>query len=314
MKKYITASLFLFIPFMSMAADKCTSQTGYTIDKRCYVNNTQKQTQPYNATVALVNVATNFVYCTGTIRNYNGRLYVYTAVHCVFDETLNDTKDSIVVQTQDGTRITVVKNKAGSRNMVDKSVYDRSGDWIIYTIPDGYQNLSSVSFSTNQRNSGNTYVARVVGYGALKIMSDAEINQFKQKYKTYLKNQKRITSNGSETQYSWQSGGVNLSSGYGKEFWSYLAENEPSYYKDVFKNSSMLKISYCTFSGAGVAQGCQIWGGNSGGGVFDETGNLMGIITGYKRTIGGTRHSSASVGDEVINVNFLRNQTNKTNH
>lgn len=313
MKKYITASLFLFIPFMSMAADRCTNLTGYKIDKRCYVNNAQKQTQPYNATVALVNVATNFVYCTGTIRNFNGVPYIYTANHCVQD--LNTLKNTIQVRTQDGYMLTVSLNTHGTYKQ-GTYTRDRHDDFAIYSIsPADYPKIPAMTeFSHNPKNNQNTYQARVIGYGALKIMADAEINQFKQKYKTYLKNQKGITSNGSETQYSWQSGGVNLQSGYGKEFLVYLAENEPSYYKDVFKNSSMLKISYCTFSGAGVAQGCQIWGGNSGGGVFDETGNLMGIIAGYKRTIGGTMHSSASVGDEVINVNFLKNQTNKTEH
>lgn len=303
MKKYIIISLLLFIPSLAMAVDHCTNPKEYTADKRCYVTDEQKKEKPYNAVVALVDG--NYVYCTGTIRDYKGKLYVYTAIHCVFDKSRNDTKDNIEVQTQDGTRITVFKHKQGDRDMTKGLVHDRSGDWIIYKIPDEYKNLSSTSFSNKSRNSGNTYAARVVGYGALKIMSDADISYFKSKYVTWLKDKKGITSNGEETAYGWAYEGVYTHNVYANNFVNYLRSAEKSYYNSIFMTMSILKQSFCRFTGAGVQKGCQLWGGNSGGGVFDDQGNLMGILTGYLRVIGGKLHA-ASGGS--VNVNFLRNK------
>ena len=65
MKKYITISLLLFVPFMSMAADHCTNPKEYTVDKRCYVTDEQKKEKPYNAVVALIDNVDP--YFTGTI-------------------------------------------------------------------------------------------------------------------------------------------------------------------------------------------------------------------------------------------------------
>ena len=301
MKKYITTFLLLFIPFVSMAEDHCTNPKEFTVDKRCYVTNAQKQKKPYNAVVALIDG--NHVYCTGTIRDYKGKLYVYTAKHCVNDKSGN-IKDTIEIQTQDGKRFTVNKNKVG--DYVPQSLaLDRSGDWAIYNIPDEHKNLSSTTFSNNSKNSGNTYDARVVGYGALKIMSNADILYFKSKYVTWLKDKKGIKSDGTETAYGWQDGGINTKNAYANNFVDYLRSTEKSYYKGIFQTASILKQSFCSFTGAGVQKGCQLWGGNSGGGVFDNQGNLMGILTGYLTVIGGESHAASG---NSINVNFLRKE------
>ena len=39
-----------------MAADHCTNPTEYTIDRRCYVTDKQKQQKPYNAVVEVLNL------------------------------------------------------------------------------------------------------------------------------------------------------------------------------------------------------------------------------------------------------------------
>ncbi len=304
MKKYITTFLLLFIPFVSMAADHCTNPTEYTIDRRCYVTNAQKQKKPYNAVVALVDG--EYVYCTGTIKDFKGAPYIYTAKHCVNNKD-GTIKKNIYVRTQNGSMFVVNENRVGDY-VPGSRAKDRSGDLAIYSISaeDQSKIIASTEFSSNSRNSQNTYKARVIGYGALKIMSDKDINQFKQKYRNYLKNQKGIISNGTEQKYGWKSGGLDLDSSYADNFVQYLRQNDLSYYMDTLKNTSTLKISRCTFSGAGDPKGCQIWGGNSGGGVFDDTGNLMGILGGYRRIIGGTQHSASSGLESVTNVNFLK--------
>ena len=85
-----------------------------------------------------------------------------------------------------------------------------------------------------------------------------------------------------------------------------MVRAEPAYFRDLFLDKK-LKVSHCYFTSSGDSVGCQIWGGNSGGGVFDDDGKLMGILTGYEAIIGGKNHAKASEADSsIVNVNFLR--------
>ena len=145
-----------------------------------------------------------------------------------------------------------------------------------------------------------SYSARVVGYGALKIMSDAEIQNFKQRYITYLKDVKDIESTGKESNLGWIRGGVYVYSGYGHNFLKYLQDKEPSYYQDLFNDTGNLKESKCKYTSAGDLRNCQGWGGNSGGSIFDNDGNLMGIVTRGSYVVGGKDHAEISVGRKLI--------------
>ena len=296
MKKYITTSLLLFIPFMAMAADHCTNPKEYTIDKRCYVTDAQKKTKPYNAVVALVDWPTD-PYCTGTIvKGKNGKPYLYTAKHCVVEdnpynkENTNNVEQKLTIKLQTGEELSVYKNNVGNFDATKNENLD--GDWAVYSIKKS--NVPMVE-KTNKAYSINPFVgsynAKQVGYGMLKIMSDKEISQFKQKYIKYLKDQKRITSDGTEAKYGWYNGGIYTGSGFGYNFLQYLNENENSYYLNIFRDSSMLKVSVCEYTSMGRAIGCQGWGGNSGGPIFDDNNKIMGIHTRGNYRIGGEVHA-----------------------
>lgn len=315
MGKYIIVSLSLFIPFVSMAADHCTNPEDYTVDKRCYVTDYQKRAKPYNAVVGTIRYFEP--YCTGTVIKWQDRLYVYTAKHCVVDEN-GVAADTIKIKTQSGEEIVVNKNKVGDNDVMSNN-NNRAGDWAIYSVPAKY-NIASTNFSAANGDIWwdllqlVKYDARVIGYGSLKIMSDSEIELYKQKYIKYLTNKQHIPSalaKNNEKIYGFDGkGGINTyydekSNQYVANFLIDLASNDYAYYIDIFKNKE-LKVSYCKFSNTGQAIGCQIYGGNSGGGTFDNDGNLMGILTGYHSVIGGKNHAAAASGSSVINVNFLK--------
>lgn len=307
MKGFITTCLLLFFPFMAVAMEPCPSSEEYTIDKRCYVTDAQKRTKPYNATVKLDG-------CTGTVIKDKDKLYVYTAKHCVVDGA-DVVYDRIKIQTQSGKNITVNFYDAGNYD-TSLRTNDKHGDWAVYTIPGVYnsKNIASTDFTDNEdSDSLLKYKARVIGYGALKIMKDKDISDYKNKYIQYLKDKKGIIATGNEKMYGFDGeGGVRAyyddiySSKYVVNFLNYLERTEPAYYQDLFVDRK-LKVSHCYFTGSGDSVGCQIWSGNSGGGVFDDDGKLMGILTGYKAIIGGKNHAKASEADSsIVNVNFLR--------
>ncbi len=289
----------IFMPSVSMAADHCTNPDIYFFDKRCYVTDEQKRTSPYNAVVKLDNG------CTGTILNFGGRLVVHTAKHCVVDDA-GTVRDKITVMTQTGKILSVDFIRSGGFDVVNTPL-DRSGDWAYYTISSADGDGIPWASLTDPDRLHKRNAARVVGYGLLKIMSDWEIKRFKQKYIDYLRAEEGINSNGIEPRYCFSDGGgVCVWSAYGYAFWEYLYNNERAYYNDIF-NNDMLKVSKCVFTLDGDAVGCQIWGGNSGGGVFDSDGGLMGVLTGYMGIIGGGWDHSAAAGPEtgIKNVTFF---------
>ena len=290
-------AVMIFMPSVSMAADHCTNPDIYFFDKRCYVTDEQKRTSPYNAVVELDNG------CTGTILNFGGRLVVHTAKHCVVDDA-GILRDTIKVMTQTGKNISVKLKDWGDFDATGLDL-DRSGDWAYYTIASADGDGVSWASLTDPEQLQERNAARVVGYGWLKIMADMEIRQFKQKYIKYLKYQHGVHSDGTEPQYGWYDGGLDVFGTYGSNFLWYLYENQRAYYNDIFRNKR-LKVSNCIFTLDGDAVGCQIWGGNSGGGVFDSDGGLMGVLTGYDGIVGGKYHSSASGSETGIkNVTFF---------
>ena len=286
MKKIIMSSLFVFVPFMSMAADHCTNPTEYTVDKRCYVTEAQKRRKPYNAVVALVLYGQH--YCTGTIvKGPNGRPYLYTAKHCTDDENYM-VRSELEIKLQDGRKLSVTKNNVGNYNVeTDENL---NGDWAIYSIA---QSDVPMVERSSKRKIGVApfepyYDATDVGYGALKIMSDAEIEDFKYKYITYLKDEKNIDAKGDEKAYGFYDGGVDTNHAYVKNF---LTDNDDYWSNELKGDGSKLKLSHCTYSGTGRKIGCQGWSGNSGGPIFDNDGKIMGIHTRGAYVIGGSRHA-----------------------
>lgn len=284
MKKYIIISLLLFIPSLAMAADHCTNPKEYTVDKRCYVTDAQKKEKPYNAVVALIDYYGP--YCTGTIvKDKDDKHYLYTAKHCTGDE--NDLVRPVPqIKLQDGRKLKVTEKDTGNYNIKHDVFF--KGDWAIYQL--GTSNVPSVEI-TDKESIGlgpfsYDYDARVVGYGSLKIMSDREISDFKQKYTKYLKDKNKnlgiIT--------GLRGGGIDTQNSYVINF----IESESKYWRSLESDDHALKVSNCKYSSNGKLTNCQTWAGNSGGPIFDSKNAIMGILTRGLHTIGGSHHAGST--------------------
>ena len=295
MMKNIMFFLFLFMPVYVFAYKDGCMEHGkyeklYTVDKRCYVTNEQKKIKPYSAVVALVNG--DFIYCTGTVIKFNGKFYLYTAKHCTDNNGDNIADDTLQIKTQTGKKITVYRNNVGSYDIKnDEKLY---GDWAVYSIKQ--TDLVAVETTTREKIDLYSYFARLIGYGALKIMSDDEINKFKSNYITYLKNLGGgFVTDEDIKKYPMlygitKNGGIRKSNDLVKVF---LDNMEHDYWLDLFANHE-LKYSMCRYwANGGIGDGCQAWSGNSGGGIFDIEDNLMAIITRATVEIGGLKHASA---------------------
>ena len=301
MKKHIITFLLLLVPFISMAADHCTNPTEYTVDKRCYVTDKQKKEKPYNAVVALVLDDGESPYCTGTIvKGLDGKPYLYTAKHCTGDE--NDmVRSELTIKLQDGRKLSVTKHTVGNYNIEhDVNVH---GDWAIYSIVNSDVPMVEIP---SKRGNG-VYDATNVGYGRLKIMSDAEIAEFKSRYLTYLKDEKNIDAKDDENVYGFYDGGVNT---YGNAYVTNFLITEYDYWESLADDISKLKLSHCKYSATGRMEGCQAWSGNSGGPIFDNRGNIMAIRTRSPLFIGGSRHAGSTATD-IGSIRLLQKKDKK---
>ena len=238
-------------------------------------------------------------YCTGTIvKGKNGNPYLYTAKHC----TGNENNSELEIKLQDGRKLSVTKNNIGNYNVeTDENL---NGDWAVYSIVNSDVPMVEKS---SKRKIGVAplepyYDATDVGYGALKIMSDAEITYIKSKYITYLKDEKNIDVKGDEDTYGFTDGGVDTNNNaYVKNF----LEKEYDYWNSLTDDVSKLKLSHCTYSGTGRKIGCQGWGGNSGGPIFDDRGNIMGIHTRGARVIGGSQHAGSKSWQDATDTSSI---------
>lgn len=346
--------------------DACTKPKEFTIDKRCYVTEDQKTTYPYNTVVALIG-ASEKPYCTGTIikGKDNSPKVIYTAKHCTDNNDDKLADETITIKTQDGatykaTNKDILPTEAyGNYNIAKDNLY--SGDWAKYELVDAPYDLPFTTFTsrhggfigrieaTREISSSseyfvpiikaykffvdNTYNAQVVGYGSLKIMSDKEIRDFKDKYTKFLETSLGVTVrelfNGDLSDKEirekiekykdpgFRDGGIYASNAIVKEFIygshkNALSRND----KKTFRDRN-LKISFCKLDTDGYQQGCQNWGGNSGGPIFDKNGKLMGIATRGNYIIGGARHANRdfnnsdnddldSDGRPDSNIHFLK--------
>ena len=306
MKKILVLFSLLCVPNFCWALDDaCTKPDEYTIDKRCYVTEAQKKTKPYNSTVCVL--VGKFSCCTGTIVKHNDKLYMYTAKHCVIpNDKISMSKNSVSVLLQSGPVHDLYKNTVGDFYFTDierNGGDNNDGDYAIYDVPkivkDNLGNIEYVTISDKKRFGvgpiTSDYDARVIGYGALKIMSNKEISDFKQKYINYLRKNPALRNIDitKDTSYGFRNDGINTENSRAKNFVTYLYDKETAYYYDIFEDNTKLKVSRCKYSSNGKMTNCQMWGGNSGGGIFDVNGNIMGIATRAAPVIGGSGHAGA---------------------
>lgn len=298
MKKIVLILSFLFcMPCVVWAADYCTNPKDYTVDKRCYVTDEQKKEKPYNAVVRVE------AGCTGTIVERNGVPFLLTAKHCTDGDEDYAPKDTLTVELQDGTKLFVSKLGTGDYDIENDINY--SGDWAVYNVnlrTDVSIPRVSVSEHLRTKFSVLPYDAYVIGYGMLKIMSDKDIDDFRQKYIKYLKDEHGIErSFGNETEYGFTGttgSGIYTKNTYVQKF---IKQLDFEYFYNLFVDR-VLKVSKCRYSGNGKVDGCQGWRGNSGGGIFDNDGNIMGVATRAYAIIGGPNHAKLRG-----NINVLEN-------
>ena len=292
MRKTIIVLLCLIPMRLFANRDGCLYPTEYTIDKRCYVTDLEKQSKPYNAVVYLTENG-----CTGTIVKDNNNLYLYTAKHCADTNLDNQTNQTIDIKLQDGRIITAIKTTTGGYNI--QTDENRHGDWAVYKINNNQDNIPYVhisNFFKNPDNISNTY-SRVVGYGLLKIMSDKEITNLKNMYISHLRNNKSVDYTNPETtdtnnvnKHGFFRQGIEFNNPNVSDFMFSLGANT---YQNIFFDHG-LKKSTCEFTYTGGTKYCQTWTGDSGGGIFDSLGNIMGIHTRGSMLIGGKHHAGYS--------------------
>jgi V8-like Glu-specific endopeptidase len=331
MKRIITFLLFCIIPINLLASnlleavDSCTKPDKYKIDKRCYVTEIQKKQKPFNAVVGIVTGPSSTPFCTGTIVEQNDQIYIYTAKHCsdINEDGISD--EELLFKTQNGETFVSDKYKVGVYDI--KGDTKLRGDFAIYRIDTGIRDIDELPYVqlTTKKSPSSTeyydaltpfitskYKAKSVGYGILKIMSDEQIQLFKSKYLNYLK--KAYEASPEEIQknksiYGFlDNGGINVlrdkkygGNSYVIGFLLYLEDLENRYYNDIFQDHD-LKISNCEYLSNGKMINCQIWGGNSGGPLFDDSGDIMGIATRATRTIGGSGHAGKTDNDTNVTV------------
>ena len=304
--KYIISFLCFFVLSASVwAKDACTNPDEYTVDKRCYVTDEQKQEKPYNAVVALIDENKD-VRCSGTIVKQNNRLYLYTAKHCTFAKgELSKSKNSVLIRLENGASGYAYKYKVGDFYYEHENHKDgdanQDGDYAIYVLSESLEKaIGNHGFSLISDKDkwgfgpiSSNYSARLIGYGALKVMSDKEIDLFKKKYIKFLKDEFGVAAKGNETRYGFNNGGVDTDTDIVEAYIYYLSQNESKYYDEFFGDYFKPKVSYCEYSSTGKTIDCQSWAGNSGCGIFDENGNIMAIFTRGKDIIGGSNHASS---------------------
>ena len=125
---------------------------------------------------------------------------------------------------------------------------------------------------------------RSVGYGALKILSDQEIKDVMSAYILWLKGKTAYRDDMTDEQKSLY--GVKAFGGEVEGISLYPGDDLPrrfiveSIYNSWFNDFDRLKESNCYYYDQSLGPfflKCQVWGGNSGGPVFDSNNNLIAI-------------------------------------
>lgn len=295
MKRFL-CFLFILFPAISFADvklhDRCVEngkyEKEYKIDRRCYVTDEQKQQKPYNATVGLLDERGE-IHCTGTIVRQDNGYFVYTAKHCV------DSNDTIRIELQNG------RTFSASR-LMDGDIIAHFDDATYYKI---IVDKDDASIPYVQRDSFEDGKAQIVGYGSLGIMSDKDIKYVKDRYIDYLKkyikdaekNNDGTIAISAQNEFT-KDGGMRGLGLFTMFFYNWM---------NGYRNYDNLKLSDCDLSN-GVLNGCQVWGGNSGGPLFNNQGKIMGVVVSGNYQIGGSKHADVGL---VVGVHFDENDVYK---
>ena len=265
----------------------------HTIDKRKYVS---RDTEPFSDVVGL-KYQGGENWCSGTL-TADG--IVVTAKHCIFDGYSNSYKpsDSIIINSRNGD--TGVRTwRASGHDVYPNGNYDDTYDWALLAPRADIKSNILVSKLTN--GTGDVVL---VGYGALKILSDQEIRKIRTEYAKWL-------NRNAGTNVAGNAADLNERSSFGSQFVSDIkADKINGIPSDTFNDTNKLKASYCraTIGKANSNEiGCQMWGGNSGGSVFLKRDNkwyLFGAHVSGHLNITNNRNTYAQ-GARVVPINMF---------
>ncbi|MBR6597961.1 MAG: hypothetical protein IKK76_01000 [Alphaproteobacteria bacterium] len=323
--------LFVFILLLAVVPNQVCGG-GFTADKRVYVTNEQWATEPYRYLLAKYVEEDGIEKNRCTANMVCGK--IVTARHCIHDDCHNS-NEIHMFKAYDGTKLQAKCENMGDYVLDQIGAKEgKNGDWAILEPIDEHKQFvvdnSICNFPSHTAgSSGRVYAA---GFGGLKIMSDAEIESLRRAYVYFLENHieyesglKRVATisaakneeeglyleDGKNStafiydlwcdHYGWPAG-TKLNTG-----WICTGTN----YKEMFDGVSVMwlsddtdkmKSSKCAYSykdmtsdGLYVDMDCQIWGGNSGGGVYlpGKKSYFVAIQTMGPGYIGGKNHASA---------------------
>jgi len=282
--------------------DSCAENGKYakdfTIDRRCYMTDEQKQRHPYDAVVGIITNGWVSDYsmfesmsgdaCTGVIvKNPNdSQLYIYTAAHCV-----SDMFPDLFAYSQNGYVIPITNIIKGGGKATNYQI----NDYAVFAVPQEYQAVLPY-VETGQYTDKNV---DIVGHGTLSILSDSAIRAAKQEWQKILKKHPDIN----ETIFE-----------------QIKRYNEDT---DFFSSDKQLKISFsCELvkvqdSNQAVQEKrnyCQVYGGNSGGPVFNFSGKLIGIVSYRYKKYGYGLFPYEGMKDVATFNNALTNYQKATNN
>lgn len=244
--------------FKDFNTDRCTEngryKNEYTIDRRCYITDEQKQMFPYNTVVEITNVCGH---CTGVIvkDKYDGNLYVYSAGHCVYCHSIGNSN----ITLQDGKKFEL-------KHMLSK--LNSFGDFAVFAIPKSeqsgvpYTEIGSLTY-TDVDN---------VGYGSLPILNDKQIHEAKKQWAEFVRKY------GQEGIGKYGVAGLESKGGFTAAFaMSSIWKSEQNALKASF-NCDVVE-EYQHESPSTNKRACQGFHGNSGGPFFNREGKVVAIVS-----------------------------------
>jgi hypothetical protein len=274
----------IFMNVINEVRDGCVEngryKSEYTIDRRCYVTKEQKQQSPYNAVVALLHEKdSDIIWCTGTIVKMDDGYFLYTAKHCT-DNNLDNRSDKVLqIKLQDGRTFDTSLVSQGNFDILHET--NVFGDWAHYKMTVDKDDASIPYAKTDSFKDGKV---KIVGYGNLGILSDEQIKQIKDAYVKYLIEAGWF---GDDEESLKQAGYLTPDGG------MIVGGILNSVIKRRLYNLD-LKVSNCELSN-GMLKRCQSWRGNSGGPLFNDNGEIMGILSQGRFQIGGARHGETGL-------------------
>ena len=261
MQRMLLFFLFVFIFPLQGFAEVRNS------DNRYYVSDEMWKQEPYNKFVRLTKYRGLFpvLECTAQYVSHN---LILSAGHCVKDDKGRYKIENYKKQT---IPVELIYNACGSYEVcTTKGNYLKGNDWAIWRINE--KKYYNDDFFNTFIPTHNTKVINA-GYGNLRILTDAEIKELRKMLQDI------------HAQQAHDSDVYNkLSNAMGRKGMKGLSDD------NLKASKCNLDVSYSYYPGM-FNSDCYGWGGNSGGGVVSETGEILyGILVAGAYTFDNQSH------------------------